>query len=81
MLTRQAFLRLCAAAARLQPSAFDERVEQMNRAWNEFYRALHGCSAEALRIEECREGDGHPDRRAFEAARQAAKRLFDLRDA
>ena len=60
---------------------FLERVVEMERQWDIFYRRLAGCPDKGLADEAtCRSARGTLDYAAFMKSRRAAARLFDFRD-
>jgi hypothetical protein len=60
---------------------FLERVVEMERHWDVFYRRLAGCPETGPATEEtCRPALGRLDHAAFVRSRRAAARLFDFRD-
>jgi hypothetical protein len=60
---------------------FLERVVDMERAWDLFYRRLAGCPDKGPADEmTCRPLRGRLDYAAFARSRRAAARLFDFRD-
>jgi hypothetical protein len=60
---------------------FLERVVEMEREWDLFYRRLAGCPDKGPADEmTCQPARGRLDYAAFERSRRAAARLFDFRD-
>ncbi len=78
-------LLLAARAARartpLADREFLQRVVDMEREWDLFYRRLAGCPDKGPADETtCRPARGRLDHAAFMRSRRAAARLFDFRD-
>ncbi len=48
--------------------------------YNLYFRRHFGCPSEAKTTEDCRPENGFVDAAEFKAAREAAKKLFDLTD-
>lgn len=79
---RLAVLVVLAGLLTAAPAAdpFDARVQEFERHWDRFIRALWGCRPEDASRAACRPELGQLDRREYDAARKGAMRLFDLKE-
>jgi hypothetical protein len=60
--------------------ALTEHALTFTRHWQAFLQAYTGCPANARDVADCRPALGAIDYREWKASREAAKKLFDLRD-
>lgn len=49
-------------------------------ALNRFSRAYFGCTEDDVTTDTCKPHKAHIDRKAYIAAKESAKKLFDLKD-
>lgn len=72
---------LLAAQLRANTDDLTEHVVTFERHWNLFVRRYIGCPDDGeLNTEMCKQHLRRIDRKEFKAARDAAKKLFDLQE-
>jgi hypothetical protein len=75
------FLLVAVCARPVDEAEFRRRALVFEKHWDPFIRRLFGCELEGpTTAETCRPALGQVDRREYERARNAAKKLFELRD-
>ncbi len=70
---------LAASPAGTDDDNFARDLAAFHLHYNRFFREYFGCDRDALAFEDCHQGNGVFDLREFKAAKEAAKRVWELK--
>lgn len=82
-MTRRALLLVlipCAGTRGAPADDFPRKILAFEKHWNEFLLGFYGCRPISESVQSCTDAHSSFNHRAFTRARDAARKLFDLRD-